>query len=225
MDSMQPKTAEQQQAIKLRTQGYSVNEIASLLHVSKSSVSLWVRNTQLSGAAQSAIEVKRSAARARAGTTKRRRVDDRLTECIRLGRLEIDAIQSSLHITRLLCAVMYWCEGTKIRRSEVLSFTNSDPEVVATFLTLFRKGFMLDEQKLRLTVHLHEYHNISEQLRFWSKVTNIPLAQCHKPYLKPHTGTRIRDGYQGCVSVRYLEVDMGRRLEGIAKAFLNNQGL
>lgn len=222
---MHRKTSEQQDAINLRSQGYSLSEIASLLRVSKSSVSLWVRSIPLSNTALSVIEGKRSVARERAGATKRKRVDERLVECVQLGREEIDAIPSNLSTIRLLCAIMYWCEGTKMRRSEVLGFTNSDPAVVATFLSLFRKGFAPDERKLRLNIHLHEYHDTNTQLRFWSKVTNIPLAQCHKPYLKPHTGTRIRDGYQGCVSVRYLEVDMGRRLEGIAKAFFNNQGL
>ena len=120
---------------------------------------------------------------------------------------------------------MYWCEGTKIKRGEVLGFTNSDPLVIASFLKLLREGFSIDEQKLRATLHIHDYHNADAQLRFWSKVTTIPLSRFHRPYRKPHTGVRTREGYQGCISIRYLNVDFGRRLEAIAIAFLENKGL
>jgi len=214
------KTHEKEEARKLRKLGYSLPEISGLLHVAKASVSIWVRDVPLSKQAQARIIKKREAARERASTKRRAHVDQKFRESGKYGIEVVSRAVLNADAERLLCAIMYWCEGTKIRRSEILGFTNSDPLVIASFLKLLREGFKIDEQKLRLTLHLHDYHDAETQLRFWSKVTKIPLMQFHRPYRKPHTGVRKREGYQGCVSVRYLNVDLGRHLEGIAQAFL-----
>ena len=178
----------------------------------------------LSKRAKQKIAKKRSDARKRAGITHRKQVDKKLVDASIYGREVVKKAAMNADTARLLCAIMYWCEGTKIRRSEILGFTNSDPLVIASFLKLLRAGFSIDERKLRMTLHVHDYHNVDTQLRFWSKVTSISLSQFHRPYRKPHTGVRTREGYQGCVSVRYLNVDFGRRLEAIAVAFLNREG-
>lgn len=52
---MKPKSVEQAQSIKLRSQGFSLREISKMLHVSKGSVSIWVRNTPLSTNAQNRL--------------------------------------------------------------------------------------------------------------------------------------------------------------------------
>ncbi len=44
------KKEEQVKSVELRKDGMSLNEIASKLNVSKSSVSLWVRNIELTAA-------------------------------------------------------------------------------------------------------------------------------------------------------------------------------
>ena len=82
---------------------------------------------------------------------------------------------------------------------------NSDPQMIRTFLMLFRASFTLDEKKFRVCVHLHEYHKKDEILQFWSEVTHIPLAQFTKPYLKPHTKNVIRNDYKGCMRVSYYD--------------------
>lgn len=221
---MKVKIVEKEKAISLRKQGYSLSEISDTLDIAKSSASLWVKDIILSKHARQKIEKKRLDARNRAGATHRKRVDKKFSDARAYGEEVIAKAAINADTARLLCAIMYWCEGTKIRRGEILSFTNSDPLVIASFLKLLRKGFSIDEQKLRVNIHLHEYHDAGAQLRFWSKVTTIPLTQFHRPYQKPHTGIRTRERYQGCASIRYLNVDFGRRLEAIAIAFLNKEG-
>ncbi len=221
---MEAKTIEKEEAISLRKEGLSLSEISTALHVSKSSASVWVKDVLLSKQAKQKIEKKRDDARERAATTHRKKVDKKLVDAHIYGKEVVENAAINADTARLLCAIMYWCEGTKIRRSEILGFTNSDPLVIASFLRLLRAGFSIDERKLRMSLHVHDYHDADTQLRFWSKVTTIPLSQFHRPYRKPHTGIRTREGYQGCVSVRYLNVDFGRRSEAIAMAFLNKEG-
>lgn len=50
------KIHEREKAIVLRKEGYSLNEIKALVPVSKSTLSTWLRNIQLSKAAQNRIE-------------------------------------------------------------------------------------------------------------------------------------------------------------------------
>ncbi len=222
---MLPKSAQKIRAIELREQGYSLSEISETLKVSKSSASLWVRSSTLSEAAQSSLAKKRSEGRQRSGNTHRKRTDLRIKEARAYAAHILKGVELNPDTSRLLCSLLYWCEGTKIRRSNTFSFTNSDPQLVATFMRLFRAGFDVDERKLRLSLHVHEYHDTEKQLRFWSRIATIPLEQCHKPYQKPHTAKQTREGYQGCVGIRYHDTDLARRLESIAIVFLEeNKG-
>lgn len=222
---MRAKATEKRTAIELRQTGYSLSEISAQLGIAKATASLWVGHLPVSKEARERIATRRNEARQRAAITNRKRVDEKFVLARTYGAEVLRKAAVNADTGRLICALLYWCEGTKIRRGEIMGFTNSDPELIAAFLKLLREGFLVDEKKLRLTVHLHEYHDEATQLRFWSKLTNIPLVQCHKPYRKLHTAKRTREGYQGCVSVRYLDVDFGRRLEGIAKTFLEKKGL
>ncbi len=124
---------------------------------------------------------------------------------------------------KILCAMIYWCEGAKSARSGVM-FTNSDPSLVASFLRLLRSSFTLDEGKFRVCIHLHSYHKAKKQLDFWSKITDIDRRQFIKPYRKVSTGRYSHKDYEGCVSIRYYSSDVARRLIAVAKAFLTKKG-
>jgi hypothetical protein len=116
---------------------------------------------------------------------------------------------------KVLCAMIYHCEGSK-SVSKGVNFVNSDPGLIAYFLCLFRSSFDLDEKKFRVCVHLHSYHKKDKQLKFWSKTSNIPLSQFIKPYQKAHSGLYKKEGYQGCIAVRYGDVGIARELKAIA---------
>lgn len=214
------KLAEKEKAIRMRRDGFSLSEISNTLNIAKSTASVWLRDQPLSEDAQVLIAQKRTDARVRTGNTHRARTDTRIKLAQDYAHDVLSRVSVDADTSRLLCALIYWCEGVKIRRSNTFGFTNSDPNLIRVFMRLFREGFDVDESKLRLTLHVHEYHDASAQLRFWSKVATIPLTQCHKPYKKPNTGVRKREGYQGCVSIRYFDIDVARRLESIAIAYL-----
>ncbi len=119
--------------------------------------------------------------------------------------------------------MIYWCEGAKSFTRGV-QFTNSDPNLVYCFLRLFRSSYELDESKFRVCVHLHEYHNEQVQIDFWSKITRIKKDRFIRPYIKPHTGKRVKKDYPGCVDIRYHSNDMAKRLMSTAQAFLAFMG-
>lgn len=105
-------------------------------------------------------------------------------------------------LNKILCAILYWAEGAKINSNNI-TFVNSDPKMIQSFLKLFRLGFHLDEKKFRCLVHVHEYHDDKKIKEYWSQLTNIPLSQFNRSYKKKHTGKRKRENYMGCLQLRY----------------------
>lgn len=214
------KRDSREQARAMRIGGYSLSEIAESLNVSKSSASLWVGDITLSREAKRKISEKRAAGSARSKITRQANFDLKVLNARVYAKGVVSGVMLNADTSRLLCALLYWCEGAKMRRGKAFLFTNSDPALVSLFMKLFRQGFEIEEGKLRLNLQVHDYHDLDDQLRFWSKIATIPLRQCYKPYQKPHNGVRTREGYGGCVSIRYLDTELGRRLESIAIVFL-----
>lgn len=217
---MKKKQEEKLKAIELRKRGYSLNEIIANLGVAKSSASVWVRNVPLSNKARNRLLTRVKLGQVVSAENKRRRTQECIEEHFQNASREIAQKRFTKIDKKIICSMIYWCEGAKDDRSGAY-FANSDPDLVRSFLDLFRSSFELDEKKFRVCIHLHEYHNPKKQLSFWSKVTNIPKKQFIKPYLKPHTGKRTRDGYPGCIGIKYHNTDIARQLMATAQAFLN----
>jgi len=217
---MKQRILEKLEAIRLRKKGFSLNEITREVGVAKSSVSLWVRNIDLDEQAKSRLLTKIKLGQLNAGESKRNKVRKDLDNYFSAALKNLESEKLSPEIAKAMCAIIYWCEGAKNPYGGG-RFTNSDPKLMATFLYLFRNSFTLDERKFRVCVHLHAYHKKRKQLEFWSKVTKIDVCQFIKPFQKPNTRIRVREGYQGCASVYYHSNDIARQLLMTAKAFLS----
>lgn len=214
------KIKEKNKAIEMRKLGFSMGEISRELNVSKSTVSLWVSDVSLSEIAQKRLDLKISHGQKEVIKMKKIKTQLKDEEARTFASKEIKNIDFKIENQRLLCAMIYWCEGSK-SKSDSVRFTNSDPNLLKTFLQLFRKSFNLDESKFRVCVHLHKYHNVDKQLNFWSKTLRIQLRQFVKPYLKKSSGLYKKDGYQGCVSLRYYDVSIARKLTALAQVFMS----
>lgn len=204
----------------MRREGHSLSEISGILRVSKSSASNWARGIELSLKARNSILVKRKQANEKSALTHQSQTRRNLEQANTFAKEVLGNISYSIDQARLICALLYWCEGEKSKNDKSLIFTNSDPTLVKTFLRNLRKGYAIDEKKFRVCIHLHHYHNPKKQLIFWSEVTTIPLEQFTKPYQKQNGGRNVRKGYAGCASVRYYDVRIARQVHAIARAFL-----
>lgn len=210
------KLAQRHRAIALRSKGQSLNEISRYLKVAKSSVSLWVGDVPLTKIAKKKLLEKIKIGQFIAAENKKAKT--RALEQKYMEDAKSEIIHNPNH-EKIICAIMYRCEGTKNPRNG-LTFTNSDPLLVSKFLELLRKSFDVDENKFRPCIHLHSYHSPAKQLDFWSKITKINKKQFIRPYFKVNSGKRIRSNYPGCISVKYHSNDLARRVMATAKAFL-----
>lgn len=200
-----------EKVINLRKKGFSLKEISEKLSIAKSTASIWLRNINLDKKAQKRLEKRRILGQYKTQLLRREKRKRILKEYSTQSAKQISKIKFDKNFYKLLCAMLYWGEGAKTIDTQV-KFTNSDPVMIATFLELLRKSFVLDKKKFRVLIHLHEYHDKEKQKKFWSKITKIPISQFHKSYRKPHTKKRIRDNYPGCIAISYYDHSIAKEL-------------
>ncbi len=206
-------------AKKLRLEGYSVKELHQTLGVSKSTISGWVENIKLSEKALERIQRNRTKGQLAAEKIIKEKTRQKNILADNFAEDLFKKVSLSRESILLFCTLIYQCEGSKNIRDSI-TFTNSDPVMIRTFMFLFRTSFKINENKIRILMHLHKYHNETIQKDFWSKITKVPKEQFNKTYLKPNSGKYKKEGYEGCIQIRYNDVSIGRKFKAVAKMFM-----
>jgi transposase len=217
------------EARRLREQGLTYNEIAAKLGVSKSSISLWVRDLPRTGRLSYEEWRKRSTEAKRVYGAAQRRINEARREVTRAAAAaEIGGLTDRELI--IAGAIAYWCEGAKnkpYRRDDHVTFVNSDPGLIGFFLRfLCTAGVASDDLIFR--VQIHENADVAAAQRFWLAITGAQEDQFRRPTLKRHNPKTIRynvgDDYHGClrIDVRRCSI-LYRRIEGWARAAMTAQ--
>ncbi len=95
--------------------------------------------------------------------------------------------------------------------------------MIALFLAWFRHYFDVDESRLRVRLYLHENLDLEMASRFWSELTNIPLAQFRAPYRAKDDPSRRKAKHPlGCPAVVYSSVSALRSVLGLVDALLHS---
>jgi len=204
-------------ALNLRKKGYSYQEISKNLNIAKSSAYLWCKRVILDENAKKRISRRLAIGMIKAKQVLKAKRDKNIKTISEKANYYLSNNKFDKKTNKLLCSFLYWAEGEKNKNS--ITFINSNPLMIESFLTLLRSAFTLDERKFRILVHVHEYHNEKKIKNYWSTITRIPLSQFSKSYLKPHTKKRIRDDYKGTVSLRYYDYKIALELTFIYNRF------
>ena len=205
------KIKEKEQAIKLRIKGGSVKEISRQLKVAQSSVSLWVRNIILSSNAKERLLRRINQAQFISAERKKAKTLVFNNLLRKQARKEVSLIHFSENLKKVLCSLLYWCEGAKNYRNGI-AFTNSDPALCCFFMNLLSKSFGANRSRFVVRLHLHQYHNPIRQRAYWANILGLSLSQFRPDYLKPNSGKNIREGYPGCASIRYHDSVLARKV-------------
>src|SRR5262245_16129597 len=162
----------------LRQKGLAYKEIAAKLGVSKSSVSLWVRDMPRPERLSYEECAKRQAIAVEAywSAERSRRADAR--EAVRMVARDRVGPLTERDIL-MVGAIAYMCEGTKskpYRRSGKVIFINSDPRLVSFYLRFLRSAGVKDDQ-VSFRLSIHESADISAAQEFWMRVTGADASQ------------------------------------------------
>jgi hypothetical protein len=213
-------------ARELRAQGLAYDDIAAALGVSKSSVSLWVRDMPRPERLSYEECCKRSAEGSRVYWEAERPAREARREAVRVAAAGQIGVLSKREVI-IAGAVAYWCEGAKnkpYRRQDRVVFINSDPGLVKFFLRFLDEAGVAPAQ-LRFRVQIHETADIAGAERFWRGVTGAEPARFHRATLKRHNPRTVRKNvgadYHGCLIVSVRQgADLYRRIEGWAGAIM-----
>ena len=205
------KLAEQQQARQLRRAGLPLAEIATRLGVSKSSVSLWVRDVAFEPLPRP------PRGRRRAPNALQRRRQAEIDRLLAEGRSRIGRLSEREFL--VAGVALYAGEGSK--RDGAVKFANTNPRMVAFYCAWLRRFFAIDEARLRVRLYLHEGLDLAAAVAFWSALTGIPLSQFQKPYrAAPDPSIRHVKHVHGCVSIDYSCSSTHRSIMGLVAALL-----
>jgi hypothetical protein len=205
------KLAEQQQARQLRRTGLPLAQIATRLGVSKSSVSLWVREVEF-------IPLPRPPrGRRRDPNALQRRKRAEIDRLVGEGRARIGRLSEREFL--VAGVALYAGEGAK--RDGAVKFANSDPRMIAFYCAWLRRFFEIDEKRLRVRLYLHAGLDLGASVAYWSELTSIPPSQFQKPYRAvPDPSIRHTKHVHGCVSIDYSCSATHRSIMGLVRALL-----
>ncbi|WP_086694656.1 hypothetical protein [Streptomyces recifensis] len=206
-----------EQARELRRQGCTYDQIEAALGCSRSSVSLWVRDLPKPERKRSPEE---AAAISRKGWEEKLRIrDEERRRTKDEARRRVGALTDRELF--LVGVGLYWAEGAKDKpydRREHVTFVNSDPGMITTFLA-WLDLLDVERERLRFTVMIHETADVPGAERFWAEVVDADRAAFNKTSLKKHNPKTVRrntgDSYRGCLVIKVLKsADLYRRIEG-----------
>jgi transcriptional regulator with XRE-family HTH domain len=211
-------------ARNLREQGLDYEQIAAELGVSKSSVSLWVRDLPRPPGLSYEECRKRAAEGVRRYWAAERPIREAEREATRITAAAQIGEPNEREVL-IAGAIAYWCEGTKnkpYRRSDQVAFMNSDPALIKFFLR-FLDVAGVAQDRLILRVFIHESADIEAAQQFWLGVTQAHPDQFRHPTLKRHNPTTARkntgNDYHGCLRITVRRsTGLYRKIEGWAAA-------
>jgi transcriptional regulator with XRE-family HTH domain len=216
-------------ARELRDQGLDYEEIATELGVSKSSISLWVRDMPT----PPHLTYEESRKRAVEGMRRYWAAERPVREAARQATIAAAAAEiGPLSDRELLIAgaVAYWCEGLKGKprqRCDRVVFVNSDPGLIGFFLR-FLDSVGIDPERLGYRLLIHENADIRAAEHFWLDVTGAEPGQFKKASLKRHNPKTVRKkvgaDYHGCLVISVQEsTELYQRIEGWAKGAMRTR--
>lgn len=215
------RTAQKEQAIRMRKEGKTYREILAEIPIAKSTLSDWLKSVQL---AQPQIQriTKLRLASARRGAQARK--NKRLSEIGALntqGKLEVGVLtQRELW---LIGTALHWAEGSKQCQSTPSAgviFTNSDPNMFVVFLAWLKEIGVQDKDRVfELYVHDSRKEEVPAFKKWWARRLGITSSLISSVYFKRDkiktNRKNVADLYHGLIRIRVRSsTSLNRRING-----------
>src|SRR3989344_627202 len=217
---MLTKKAELRKAISLRGEGKSYSEIAKVVNVSKSTLSLWLVSVKLDESSRRILTVKKYEGQRKGGLAKKNyRVESQ-------RNIELSASKGIDYISErdlwLLGTIAYWCEGSKQKEHNVsqrVSFANSDPILLKLFVKWLKVICKIDENDILYSIYIHSNGDANKALVYWSETINVSKNKFSRTIIKQHliktNRKNIGNSYNGLVRIAVRRsTDLNRKIKG-----------
>jgi predicted transcriptional regulator len=202
-------------AIELRKEGLSLKQIASQLNVSKSSVSIWVRNIVLSH------EQKMKLSPSLGGNTYTR---DHFQKIRKEYQKEGRELIKNCNKEFIAGLMLFWAEGSKDRGSVI--FSNSNPHMIKFFLNFLCKYFNIDKNIIAFSFQWYSGNSLTflKVRDFWLDtlgLTEKNLRRCYVDNRYPMAPGRKKDKLMyGVGRLRINDVRIKQMLFGAIQEYI-----
>jgi len=171
---MKAKNKERKEAVRLRKKGLSINEIANQIGVSLSSVSVWVRDVQLTDEQKLELESRNPQSLRATSALKTKYI--KLRESYQEEGRQLAKKKEPLHI---MGCMLYWAEGSK--RGNAIEFGNSDINMTKLFLEFLLTYFDVPKEKIGLALNCYTDNGLTvEEIQsYWVRELGLP-KECLK---------------------------------------------
>jgi len=216
------------EALKLRLKGTSYSQIQSKLGVSKSTLSTWFVNLQLSENATAKIK-KLGAHKAISALIARNKRQthlaiQRMRSIRRVEKGNVgDLSKRDLFIAGIS---LYWAEGYKKPKTRngrtvtyhQVSLTNSDPSLIKLFLRFLRECCGVSNDRIRINLRVFPHQSEKKMINFWMNVTSLERWAFGKTYISKSTSSKTVRPYNqlpyGVIQIRVSDTNLFHRIIG-----------
>jgi hypothetical protein len=134
---------------------------------------------------------------------------------------------------RLAGALLYVCEGTKLRKDPrykntyiyAIEFTNSEPQIVALFREFMVRILKIDPRKIKGQLFIYPDLNQNKVMLEWSRRTNIPLGQFQKVIMLKAKISKFKPNPLGTLKIRHSSKEKFLKLQSIINAVWKGAGV
>lgn len=189
------KSFERNEAHKLRRCGKSIKSIAKQLKVSPASVSVWCRDISLS-----AEQIKHlDEHRIKSGYKGRMMgaESNRLKKELNIARYQQSGFKDIEKISKrdLLIAGISLYAGEGSKYCSIVSFCNSDPNIILFILRWFRESCGVSDDRFRFTIGINQSHKyrINEVKKYWETILHTTGQSFTKVSYKKVASKKIYD--------------------------------
>ena len=209
------KTVEKERARDLRAESWTLQAIASELGVSRSSVSVWVRDVRFEPKPRhrpifrspSSLHLAKLA---------------QIEEMDAWGREQIGVLSEAAFLAAGVA--LYAGEGAK--KDGSVNFANTNSEMVSFFCSWLRHFFEVDESRVRVRVYLHQGLDLDAAEEHWAKIVGVPRTQFNQPYRAVADPSIRKNKHElGCVYVVYSCSKTHRGIMGLQRALLSSRSI
>lgn len=172
----------------LRSEGYSYELIKQMTGVSKSTLCVWLKKIPFIPNSKTIERMSRG--QIKSAETNRELKIIRDQKAKDLARLELDKI--SKRDLMMIGIGLYIGEGAKYRKG-CIQFSNSDPKVISLAMNWFNKALDIPIYQFRAVIHIYPDNKIEDALKYWSKVTEIPINQFSKTYIDLRSNKSVKN--------------------------------
>lgn len=214
-------------AQELRRQGLSYKEILQTISVSKSTMSIWCKDIQLTEKQKLRLLNKKQFGQRKgsliAADNKRQARVERTLKIREEARKTVGELSNR---NKFFTGIALYAAGGN-KGDGKAGFSNADPKLIKFMMDWFLTFAKVPTEKMRGAIWLHEGLSEKNAKMFWSNLVSLPPNQFHKTYIakvKSNSNKVRKNIHQyGVIQIRFSDSAIHRKIMGWISAVFDGK--